>query len=603
MSDMWDRFPPRMRKSITTALELAGQRGADQASAEHLLLAIARDPASAASCMFHDLGIDPDALIAKLQPPEATGHSHPQPWSERAGRLSASALHVLDVAQAQADRLGDRHVGTEHVALALALTNNTESAALLKALGLTHDNALAALKRWRRRGMPRTQNAAHHERISSPLARAIFSPLHRLMRIPRLAWHIYIGKSLGHPEFVTDPYPLYARLRERSPVRQDPLAPVWVITRYAETMQMLRDPRFRKDPFAGERLPPAAREQLKVSDAAAGRASAEMVSMLFLDPPEHTRVRSIFTRAFTPRRLENLRPRIERITATLLERADSNARSGDGTFDLVRDLAYPLPVTVIAELLGFPPEDYEKIKKWSDEMADALALNPTPQAQARAYRAREEIRAYFNTVVASLREKPGENLISALLSGEAYGERGERLNPDELFSNSILLLAAGHETTTGLIANGVLALLRHPEQLRALRKHPHDLIESAVEEILRFDPPVQWTSRVAGEDLIMAGQAISRGQIVLASVGAANRDPAVFPDPDRFDIRRADNKHLSFGAGIHFCLGAALARMEAQIAIGTLLRQFPNLELAQKKVKWRKGLTFRGVQALRLKRS
>jgi cytochrome P450 len=361
---------------------------------------------------------------------------------------------------------------------------------------------------------------------------------------------------------------------------------------------MLRDPRFKKDPFASERLPPAVREQLGVSDAAAGRASLEMVSMLFLDPPEHTRVRGIFTKAFTPRRLESLRPRIQQITDRLLDAAEAPLRKS-GVIDLVHELAYPLPVTVIAELLGFPPEDYERIKKWSDEMADALALNPTEAAQARAYRARQEIRQYFEGVVARLRESPGENLISALLTGEAYGERGDRLGSDELFSNSILLLAAGHETTTGLIGNGVLALLRHPEELRDLRNHRDELIGPAVEELLRYDPPVQWTSRVAGETLTLAGRRIEPGDVLLASVGAANRDPSVFADPDRLDLRRKENKHLSFGTGIHFCLGAALARMEAEIAIGTLITRFPNLRLeARRRLRWRKGMTFRGLESL-----
>jgi cytochrome P450 len=294
-----------------------------------------------------------------------------------------------------------------------------------------------------------------------------------------------------------------------------------------------------------------------------------------------------------------MKGRIQQITEKRLERAEANSK--DGTIELIRDLAYPLPVTVIAEMLGFPPEDYERIKKWSDEMAEALTLNPKSQVQARAYRARQEIREYFNGIAARLKEQPGDNLISALLTGEAYGERGERLNSDELFSNCILLLAAGHETTTNLIGNGVLALLQNPDQLRDLREHTEELIRGAVDELLRYDSPVQWMSRVTGETLTLGGQEIERGQILLASVGAANRDPAVFADPDRLDIRRQDNRHLSFGAGSHFCLGAALARMEAEAAIGTLVTRYPTLQLARKRLRWRKGLTFRGLHELRLR--
>jgi cytochrome P450 len=593
---MWEQFPPRMRKAITAALEEAGRQGCDQASAEHLLAAITKDPACAANFMLEHAGVRPAAVLERLK--IATADDPRAPAPERAGKFTSAALHVLDVATAEADRVGDRHVGTEHVALALTLTNNTVAAQTLKDLDFTHDRALAALKTWHRRGMPRRRRHGLLGLIShTPPLRWLAPALH----YPALAWNVFVRNSLGHPGFVTNPYPLYKKLRRTQPMRKDPLAPVWVITSYAETMQVLRDPRFKKDPFAAERLPPVVREQLKVSDAAAGRASLEMVSMLFLDPPEHTRVRGIFTKAFTPRRLESLRPRIQQITDKLLDRAEARGRAGDGTIDLVRDLAYPLPVTVIAELLGFPPEDYEKIKKWSDEMAEALALRPSEEAQARAYHARQEIREYFNGIVAKLRERPGENLVSALLTGEAYGERGDRLNLDELFSNSILLLAAGHETTTGLIGNGVYALLRHPEQLRDLREHTDELIESAVEELLRYDPPVQWTSRVTGETLEIGGQTIERGQILLASVAAANRDPAVFPNPDQLDIRRQDNRHLAFGTGIHFCLGAALARWEAQVAIATLLRRYPNLALAKQKIRWRKGITFRGLHALKLK--
>ena len=590
---MWDRFPPRMRKAITTALELAGRAGTDEASVEHLVAACVQDPQCAAQFMFEQSGVAPRTLLERFGP---AADAPPRP--ERATQFSSAAMHVLDVAVAEADRRGDRHVGTEHVALALTRTNGSVASTVLKELGFTHERGNAALTTWHRRGLPR-QPGAVGAIFATPVLRTLAGPFVTAGHYGAMGWHVFVNKSLGHPKFVTDPYPLYKKLRETQPVRKDPLAPVWVITRYAETMTMLRDPRFKKDPFASDRLPPVAREQLSVSDAAAGRASAEMVSMLFLDPPEHTRVRTIFTKAFTPRRLESMRTRIQQITDKRLERAEASSR--DGTIDLIRDLAYPLPVTVIAEMLGFPPEDYERIKKWSDEMAEALTLNPKPEAQATAYRARQEIKQYFNAVAARLKDNPGDNLISALLTGEAYGERGERLNPDELFANCILLLAAGHETTTNLIGNGVLALLRHPDQLRDLRENADALIASAVDELLRYDPPVQWTSRVTGETVTMAGKEIPRGEILLASVGAANRDPAVFPDPDRLDIRRKDNRHLSFGAGGHFCLGAALARMEAETAIGTLITRYPKLQLATKKLRWRKGLTFRGVYELPLR--
>jgi hypothetical protein len=536
--------------------------------------------------MFEHAGVSPADLEKELDEKSPRGDAVRQ----RAARLSESAMRLLEASQAQADAWKHRHVGTEHIALALTQTNGTEAAALLAQQGFTHERAEAALRAWYAQGMPRRRHGLERGVVQSRALRAILHPIRWLARYPTLAWNVYVRKSVGHPKFVTNPYPLYAKLRERDPVRRDPLAPVWIITRYDDTFMMLRDPRFRKDPFASIRLPPDARQQLDVPVAEAFRASLETVSMLFLDPPEHTRIRSIFTKTFTPRRIENLRPRIQNMCDEILDRAASRGRRP--RIELMSELAAPLPVTVIAELLGFPPGDYAKIKKWSDEMAEALGLNPTLEQQARAQQAREEMRRYFEGIVEHLRTTPGDNLLSALLAPEV-----EVMNPDELFANSVLLLAAGHETTTNLIGNGVLALLRHPDQLDDLRKHP-EIIESAVEELLRYDPPVQWTSRVAGETIEMRGQQLNRGDIVLASVGSANRDPAVFTDPDQLDLRRRDNKHLSFGTGIHFCLGAALARMEGEIVIGTLVRRFPNLKLLTKRPRWRKGITFRGVERL-----
>jgi cytochrome P450 len=574
-----------MRRAVTGALEEAGRRGADEATPEHLLLSVARDPESAAAFMLEHAGVAPATIEKVLDEISPRGDTVRQ----RAPRFSESALRLLEASQTTADAWKHRHVGTEHIALALTQSNGTDAAAVLAEQGFTPDRATAALRAWYAQGMPRRRHGLERSVVQSPAVRAILRPLRWLAHYPTLAWNVYVRKSVGHPGFVTNPYPLYRKLRERDPVRRDPLAPVWILMRYDDQFMMLRDSRFKKDPFASIRLPPQAREQLDVPMADAFRASLETVSMLFLDPPEHTRIRAIFTKTFTPRRIENLRPRIQRMCDEILDRAVARGR-----MELMGELAAPIPVTVIAELLGFPPADYAKIKKWSDEMADALGLNPTLEQQARAQQAREELRAYFEIVVEHLRRVPGDNLLSALLAPEV-----DVMKPDELFANSVLLLAAGHETTTNLIGNGMLALLRHPAQLDDLRKHP-EIIHTAIEELLRYDPPVQWTSRVAGETIEMRGRTLNRGDICLASVGSANRDPAVFKDPDKLDLRRQENKHLSFGTGIHFCLGAALARMEAEIVIGTLVRRFPNLKLVTKRPRWRKGITFRGVMSLEL---
>jgi len=410
----------------------------------------------------------------------------------------------------------------------------------------------------------------------------------KLLRFPAVAWKIYVRKSLGHPGFVSDPYRLYRWLREREPVRKDPLAPVWVLTRYDDVAATLRDGRFRKDPFAAERLRREAREQL---GAAQKRVDADEVSMLFLDPPQHTRVRAAFARAFTPASLAALRPRIELICRERVDRVHAS-----GQMELIADLAYPLPVIVIAEMLGFPAEDYEKFKRWSDEMTESLALNATEAQHSRAGEAREQLRDYFDRVVLPMKNRPVDSLISRLLETE---DQAGALGREEIFTNSVLLLAAGHETTTNLIGNGVLALMQHRDQWERLVAEP-SLIESAVEEILRYDSPVQWTSRVAGEGIEMGGQTVRAGEIVLGCVGAANRDPAKFGEPERFDIGRSDNKHLSFGAGVHFCLGAALARMEAQVVLSMLIERYPRMKWSGGKLRWMKGLTFRGVRQLPL---
>ena len=591
---MWEQYPPRMRKVITASLEEAGRAGRDEAGASDLVVAMAKDPECAAVYVFEQSGIAAAKLLAELDG-HAAGFGTPRPgrWAER---LSAEALHVLDVAADEARRRRHDHVGTEHVALALARLDHVPVGRSLREKGFTYERADAAVKSWFAAGLPRRRDDFSRIAPRSGAARRLLRPLQQAARYVAGAWHVFVGRSLVHPGFVANPYKHYRWLRERHPVRRDPLAPVWVVTRYADVLTTLRDPRFKKDPFGPQRLPKTVREQLGVPRAEAVRSSRESISMLFLDPPEHTRVRGLFARAFTPRTLESLKPRVQLITDKWLGRVE---KRGDGRMDLIADLAYPLPVTVIAELLGFPPEDYERMKQWSDALAASLGLNPSAEQQERSGRAREEIRAYFDDIAAKLRKHPADNLISRLLavSDEAGGEGGEGLSPDELFANAVLLLAAGHETTTNLIGNGMLALLRHPDQLKLLRNDP-SLTAGAVEELLRYDSPVQITSRVAGEDLTLGGQSLKRGDILLGLIGAANRDPAQFPDPDRLDVRRADTKHLAFDSGPHFCLGAALARMEAETAIRTLLARYSNLRLEKQKLHWHKGLTFRGVKSL-----
>jgi hypothetical protein len=316
--------------------------------------------------------------------------------------------------------------------------------------------------------------------------------------------------------------------------------------------------------------------------------------MLFSDPPDHTRLRSLAARAFTPRVVQRMRERIEQIALELLD-----AKRGAPVVDLVHDYAVWLPLLVIAEMLGVPTKDRARFKVWSDDLALFIggSTRPLPVVLARAARGVFHLQRYFRALIrARRRAAPQDDLLGALLAVE---EQGDMLTEDELLANAILLLAAGHETTTNLIGNGMYALLRHPDQLELLRREP-GLTGSAVAELLRYDSPVQWTGRVALEELEIGGVCVPAGQAIAIGLGAANRDPAQFPDPDRLDLRRPDNSHLAFSHGIHYCLGAALARLEGEIAIGCLLARCPELRLVDEMHQWQENFTLRGMKSLRV---
>ena len=309
--------------------------------------------------------------------------------------------------------------------------------------------------------------------------------------------------------------------------------------------------------------------------------------------PAHTRLRRLVNNAFSPRMVANLGPHIEQLVGQMLDRVQTA-----GSMELVRDLAFPLPVSVIALMLGVPPDRHADFKRWSEALAN-LSEPPgvaTFDDLIQTNQAMVEFSDYFRVLVDEKRRAPGEVLLSALISAE---EQGERLSLDDVIANAVLLLFAGHETAVNLIANGVYCLLRHPEQLALLRRNP-DGIKGAVEEFLRFESPIQTTSRQLAEDVTWGSHTLREGEIVLLVLGVANRDPDEFRDPDRFDITRADNYHLAFGAGVHFCVGAPLSRLEAQIAIPALLRRMPHLRLAEGPPEWRRWESWRGLTKLPL---
>ena len=372
-------------------------------------------------------------------------------------------------------------------------------------------------------------------------------------------------------ELRANPYPVYDQLRRIDPVHRMRLQDAWLLTDYADVDMVLRDNRRFKN---------------------AGREFGYIpqVSMLDLDPPEHTKIRALVSHGFTPRAVAALEPRIRDTVNGLMAKVQDN-----GSFDVIADLAFPLPVIVIAEMLGVPPEDREQFNEWSNVVS--LIVDPllNDRQVRQVQQAVEEVFTYFEAVAEERRRAPKDDLVSALVTAEVDGERLER---DDLLVNLLLVLVAGNETTRNLIGNGTLALLQNPGELQKLRDDP-TLLNGAIDEFLRFDSPVQLDSRVAHEPIELRGKRISAGQRIICILGAANRDPKVFPDPNRLDIGRSAANHLAFGRGIHYCLGAPLARLEGRVAFEALLPSLGSLRLSEEP-KYRDQVTLRGLDSLRL---
>jgi len=396
------------------------------------------------------------------------------------------------------------------------------------------------------------------------------------------------GKSLSlfhllDPEVLANPYPLYRRLRSEAPVHWDPYLHAWVVTRYADVVTVLHH-------FSANRTPTP--EQFAAMGLSELGPIAQMMTrqMLFMDAPAHTRLRGLATMAFTPTRVEVLRSHIRSILDDLMApllRA--------GRMDVIGDLAAPLPAIVTAEMLGVPTSDCDRLKAWSADFAEVLGnFQHNPDRASRTLKCVEEMTVYFREAIRRLKAEPRAGLINSFMTAELDGDR---LTEDEIIANCIVTMVGGQETTTNLIGNGVLSLLRHPHQLQRLRKDL-SLIPSAVEELLRYESPSQHTARICPEDTELGGKIIRKGQAVIAVMGAGNRDPERFPDPDRLDLGRTDNRHLAFGWASHFCFGAALARIEGQLVFEALASRTANLVLEPHPIVWRENLGLRGLTAL-----
>ncbi len=400
--------------------------------------------------------------------------------------------------------------------------------------------------------------------------RAVKRALKPILSPALLAWErmesgvSYDPTSAG---IISDPYDTYDRLRVNDPVHRMRLINGWVLTRYEDVDTVLRDHRrFSKNDGHKD----------------------EYRSMLHHDPPDHTRLRSLVSKAFTPRAVRELHPRVQRIVVDLLDELE-----GKDKFDLIENFAFPMPVTVIAEMLGVPAQDMDRFKDWSNDISLTIEPSLRDDQVRRVERASEELYSYFEGIIEQRRREPQDDMITALLNAE---DEGDRLTHEELLGTLVLLLVAGNETTRNLIGNGMRALLKHPDQLQKLRNNA-DLLDSAINELLRYDSPVQLDGRLVHSDTEVAGHRIRAGQRILCAIGAANRDPSMFSEPNKLDIERNERNHIAFGRGIHHCLGAPLAMLEARAAFSALLDRFSSITLVSEPM-YREQVVLRGVKEL-----
>ncbi|HEY0413864.1 MAG TPA: cytochrome P450 [Allosphingosinicella sp.] len=389
--------------------------------------------------------------------------------------------------------------------------------------------------------------------------------------------------QLLDPAVHAEPYPFYRRLREQAPVMWDPFMHTWVVTRYEDVMTVLHR-------FSADRTPDPKKMEALGLPSLGPVADVMARQMLFLDAPAHTRLRKLCSSAFTPRRVEAMEGQIHDIANRLI--AD---KAGEGAMDVIADFAEPFPAIVTAGLLGVPLEDHRELKAWSATFAEMLGnFQHNPDRIRDVLRCVADMTGYFRDAIRAQEKTPREGLIRSLMDAEVDGSR---LSEDEVIANTIVTMVGGQETTTNLIGNGLLTLIRTPDKMRQLREQP-EIVASAVEELLRFETPSQHTARIAPEDTVIGGKLIRKGEAVMAVMAAGNRDPERFADPDILDFTRADNRHLAFGWAAHFCFGAALARMEARIAFNALLGRLQDIRLASDSLTWRTNSGLRGLKAL-----
>ncbi len=591
---MWQRFGQGLNEVILAAVRQAEQQAEGDLSTRHLLLALAACGDLPAAQLLHALGVSANAVQEALAQAASTEERAKETLPGVASTLTAEARDAMEGAYSLAAELGDQYIGGEHLLLALVREPSTSDAGrVLAQLGITWQEAgqaLMAQQKWR------TQPPPGITPPHLPRRRLLRRWRDKAGRVKRLAFCLSQHQTPSMPYVMfqkrtTDnPYPFYTRLRSQ-PIYWDTLLGHWIVTRYDDVAAALAEPRFSQRVYSAPAwahagLPDLVQREFRCLQNGLDR------QMLFQDAPDQTKQRALVARRFAPRVIAQMQEQMQEVADALLD-----SMQAAGRMEVIADLAVPFPLRVITRMLDLPDTDLPRLKKWSHDYFKYLTFETSLVDDFAAYRSVREADAYFRALLPARRRQPQDDLITLLLQA---GSEGEFLPEEDVVANCLMLLATGHENTTRLISSGLLALLRFPEQWQALCADPA-LVGTAVEEMLRFDSPVQWILRFLEEDFEWRGQLLRAGQRVQIGIGPANRDPAQFPDAEKFDITRKENRHVAFGHGSHFCLGAALARLEAQILFRGLSGRFPHLHLAETP-KWRQdGLAFRGLQSLQVR--
>ena len=592
---MWHRFGQGFGQMMNRVAERAERDKTPALSTRHLLLALVDERGLPAAQMLTALGVTPKAVQEALErltsAEDLTGGDVPT--------LTAQAREAIEGSYQLAEEFGDQYIGGEHLLLVFVRNpDRSDAGRALAQIGVTWPKAgrmLMAQQKWR---ICPPQGVSLPDLPARRLLRSLRKKAGQLKRLTYGVTHYrkpFMPYVVFRKRSTDNPYPFYTRLRCQPPY-WDPLLNQWVVTRYQDVVAALASPHLSQRIYSApawshEDLPPLVQREFRCLQNSLDQ------QMLFQDAPAQPRQRLLVAKRFTPRVIAQMQDQMQQIASELLDAAEPA-----GHMDVIADLAVPFPLLVITRMLGLPSDELARFKKWSSDYFKYLTFETTLADDLAAHRSVQEAAAYFRALLPARRQQRTDaslpdDLITLLLQAD---DEGKLLPEDEVVSNCLLLLATGHENTTRLISSGVLALMRHPEQWRQLCADP-SLVGSAVEEMLRFDSPVQWTLRYLQADMNWQGCAMKKGQRVLVGIGPANHDPAQFPEADRLDITRAANRHVAFGQGAHFCLGAALARLEAQTVFRCLTTRFPHLRLL-KSPQWRQeGLAFRGLQTLHVR--